>query len=124
MKEFGTFGGGTQGALAGGMSSASGWDGGALASTLTGPNGFGLFGMALANDNLDADAPSSMGTFAAMVGVADLPKMFPTATGFQGLGSPVATLASPQAATKLSFPTLAIGTLLARVILGHRFFVL
>ena len=75
MKGFGIFGGGTPDALSGGISSASGWDRGALTSTLAGPAGFGLFGLALANDNLDADAPSSMGTFAAKVQVADLPKI-------------------------------------------------
>ena len=123
MKGFGTLGGETPDALAGGISSASGWDRGALASTLAGPTGFGLFGLALANDNLDADAPSFMGTFAANVGVANLPKMFPTAAEFQVLGSSDATLASPHSATKLSFPSLAVGTLLARVT-GHHFFVL
>ena len=68
MKGFGTFEGKTPDALAGGISFASGWDGGALASTLAGPTGFGLFELALANDNLDTDAPLSMVTFAAKVG--------------------------------------------------------
>ena len=95
MKGFGTFGGRTPDVLAGGISSVSGWDGGALTSTLAGPTGFGLFGLALANDNFDADAPSSMVTFAAKVGVADLPKIFPNAAGFQFLGLSDASLTSP-----------------------------
>ena len=102
MKGFGTLGGETPDALAGGVSFASGWDGGALASTLAGPTCFGLFGLALANDNLDADAPLSMGTFVAMVRVADLPKMFPTAAKLTFLGRPTSTLLLPQSPTKVS----------------------
>ena len=91
MKGYGTFGGETPDALAGGISSVGGLDGGALVSTLAGPIGFGLFGLALANNNLDANAPSSMVIFAVKVGVAGLPKMFPHAAGFQFLGSSDAT---------------------------------
>ena len=82
MNGFGTFGGETLDGLAGGMYSAGGWDEGALASTFAGPVGFGLFKLALANDNFDADAPSSMVAFAAKVAVVDSPKMFPIAEGF------------------------------------------
>ena len=82
MNGFDTFGGDAPNVLAGGMYSAGGWDGGALASTLAGPAGFELFRLALANDNFDADAPSSMVAFAAKVAVVDSPKMFPIAEGF------------------------------------------
>ena len=83
MNGFGTLGGEAPDALAGGMYSAGGWGGGALASTLAGPAGFVLFELALANDNFDADASSSMIAFAAKVVADDSPGMFPTAAGFQ-----------------------------------------
>ena len=121
MNGFGTLGREAPDAFASGMTSTGGIGRGELASALASPAGFGLFELALANDNFDADALSFDVVLAAQVGIEDSPKMSPIAAGLQILGSPDATLASPQSAVKLSFASFAIGTFLARVT-GHRFF--
>ena len=117
MNGFGTSGGRAPDALAGGMISTGGIDEGELASALAGPLSFGLFKLALANDNFDADALSSVVALASKVGRIDSPKMSPNAAEFQTFGSPDAT---PQSAIKLSFVPFAVGALSARVT-GHHF---